>query len=290
MEALDYENMTPGSALRRQRQHIGWTVDEIANALCLSPDLIRALELNKYDGMGGSTFVLGYLRSYARLVGTNIEDSILKYRNSIPEYVPDPEHIPAASENARRKRSKLDIGLAIAAILVISGIVAVVFFWPSDTTDIGNAEISHEAATPLPLPPSAVVDKPVSSGQVKDALVSGSNVPLELSFSGITPDTRMEAAFGEEESAVVEVPDSPGKHLVLIFEQGSWADVRDAKGSRLLSQTVVKGSSIDLVGEPPFTVFLGNAEGVKVKYLGRIESYSQSKKGLFARFVVGQEP
>ena len=84
------------------------------------------------------------------------------------------------------------------------------------------------------------------------------------------------------------VLDANGKITV---DDNAWLDLtfeaRDAKGNRLLSQTVDAGSSVDLVGAPPFTVFLGNASGVRVQYLGKIQALSQAKKGLFARFIVG---
>lgn len=301
IEPISASNPTPGSLLRHQRQHIGWTVDEIANALCLSPDLIRSLEADDYENMGGSTFILGYLRAYARLVGVDIETAIVKHRGAIPEYVPDPDHLPpeARRERAKKRLYMRSATAAIAVLVVASGIVGAVLLWPARVkddkavrTDAGE-ELPAARQSPAAQTPVAPSEPPtrqrrleaIEPADVREAVQSGVSVPVNVTMAGIAPAPVVDAAAPVQPAS----PEDARRHLVLLFDEGSWADVRDATGNRLLSQTVAKGSSVDLVGEPPFTVFLGNASGVRVKYLGRIQSYSQTKKGLFARFTVGRE-
>lgn len=302
IEPVNANNPTPGSLLRHQRQHIGWTVDEIANALCLSPDLIRSLEADDYENMGGSTFILGYLRAYARLVGVDIESAIVKHRGAIPEYVPDPEHLPpeARRERAKKLRYTRSVTAVIVVLVVVSGIVGAVMLWPTRISDnktvqtVAGEELPAAvrevvgAAAPVAPPGPATRQRRLAAIEpvdVRQAIESGLSVPVNVTMAGIEPAVVIDAAVPVQPAS----PEDARRHLVLLFDEGSWADVRDAAGNRLLSQTVAKGSSVDLVGEPPFTVFLGNASGVRVKYLGRIQSYSQTKKGLFARFTVGQD-
>ena len=290
--------LKPGAMLRRQRQHIDWTVEEIANALCLSPDLIKALEDDDYVNMGGSTFTLGYLRAYARLVGIDIEDAIVSHRDEIPEYIPEPDNIPGDSRRrggrARSSRRNLWLGLAV---LLALGVIAGILLWPDP---VANPSRTDELALDSEDDPASgasstgvVFTAPrrfdrvdgVDMAKLREAVVLDRPLPLNLVLADIAPG----AGPGAIATVQPMSADDARRHLVLLFDEGSWADVRDAAGRRLLSQTVSAGSSVDLVGEPPFTVFLGNAGGVRVKYQGRIQAYSQTKKGLFARFTVGQE-
>ncbi|MFT7532646.1 MAG: cytoskeleton protein RodZ [Gammaproteobacteria bacterium] len=298
---LQQSNMSPGAMLRRQRQRMGWTVDEIASALCLSSVLIQNLEVNKFSDMGGSTFVLGYLRGYARLIGIDIEDSIIKHRAEIPEYVPDTENIPTIRNNSAKKttkkRSILDISLIITGLVVLLTGAGLYTFYGEIVGSLKNSQPvnaveqlatrastkNHDSANAsvIPSQDAATELERELTEEILGRISLGQELPMVLSYYelGVAGDiVRISLPPATEELR---------NHLVLIFDEGSWADVRDARGDRLLSQTVVKGSNVDLLGEPPFTVFLGNATGVRVKYKGRIESYSQTKKGLFARFVVG---
>lgn len=59
----------PGPTLAKARQDLGLSRDEVADRLHLAPRQIAALESDDYDSLPGSTYVRGYLRSYAELVG-----------------------------------------------------------------------------------------------------------------------------------------------------------------------------------------------------------------------------
>jgi len=77
------------------------------------------------------------------------------------------------------------------------------------------------------------------------------------------------------------------RKIVFKVEQESWIDVRDATGERLIYRTVNRGEDIQLQGQPPYSVFIGSAEGVSVQYQGREVPFKVHESGLFARFEVG---
>jgi len=57
-----------GDELGQLRQKSGWDIDEVARRLKLSAEQIEALEKGDYSFFSGLVFVMGYLRSYARLL------------------------------------------------------------------------------------------------------------------------------------------------------------------------------------------------------------------------------
>jgi len=77
--------------------------------------------------------------------------------------------------------------------------------------------------------------------------------------------------------------------MVLRATQESWVDVRDARDNKLLYENVPAGRSIAIEGVAPFSVFLGNAEGVRVEFNGQNFDIGRYKRGQVARFTLGDE-
>ncbi len=70
---------TPGSILRRAREAAGLSVDQIAGRLYLLCSIVKNLEADDYQRIRGDTFVRGYLRNYARLLGIPTEPLLARY-------------------------------------------------------------------------------------------------------------------------------------------------------------------------------------------------------------------
>ena len=77
--------------------------------------------------------------------------------------------------------------------------------------------------------------------------------------------------------------------IVFHVSKESWIDVRDSTGERLIYRTVNRGEDIQLTGTPPYSVFIGSAEGVRVQYRGEEVPFEAHESGLFARFEVGAQ-
>ena len=58
-----------GAKLRKSRLEQHWSIEEIADNLNLSSEIIGALEAGDYSSLPEWTFVRGYLTAYARLLG-----------------------------------------------------------------------------------------------------------------------------------------------------------------------------------------------------------------------------
>jgi cytoskeleton protein RodZ len=84
-------------------------------------------------------------------------------------------------------------------------------------------------------------------------------------------------------------PVGPRMQLVLRAEQDSWADIRDARQVKLLYETVPAGRTVTLEGVAPVSIFLGNAAGVRLDYNGQAVDVGRHKRGMMARFTLGEE-
>ena len=70
------QNYGPGNVLRAKREEYEWSIEAVAEALHLSTHSVKAIEGDRYDELPGATYVIGYWRSYARLLGIDIEETI----------------------------------------------------------------------------------------------------------------------------------------------------------------------------------------------------------------------
>lgn len=62
---------SPGMVLAEARNELKWSVEDVAANLNLRVSVIEALESDDYSDLPGPTFVRGYIRAYARLLGVD---------------------------------------------------------------------------------------------------------------------------------------------------------------------------------------------------------------------------
>ncbi|MBO69165.1 MAG: hypothetical protein CL398_12765 [Acidiferrobacteraceae bacterium] len=92
----------PGERLRDLRLKNEWTLEEVAGDLNLKVEVIKALESGDYTNLPERTYIRGYLRSYARLLGIS-EDVILDDIVAISEGKADLGSVlPVMNTNALR--------------------------------------------------------------------------------------------------------------------------------------------------------------------------------------------
>jgi len=93
-----------------------------------------------------------------------------------------------------------------------------------------------------------------------------------------------------KESSLLPATNQGGYSRLLIkTSKESWVDIRDAKGNKLIYETVPAGREIPLEGTAPFNVFLGNANAVQLYLNGKSFDFSSFRRGLTARFEVAKK-
>ena len=69
----------PGKILCDARKQLGFSPEEVAEILNLSTSQINALENDDFASLPGSTYVRGYLRSYAQVLELSSDDILADY-------------------------------------------------------------------------------------------------------------------------------------------------------------------------------------------------------------------
>lgn len=275
-----------GRLLRRTREGLGLSVADIASELHLSKHQIQALEEDDWDRLPGVTYARGYLRSYARLINLDPEELLagrttqeLQISQAAARDAQEPEGTEpesAEAEPAPRRGWTWLAGVAVVAVLGTLG-------WqmyrdrpvlPDVFTEEPNAENTVAAGDP---------EQSGSPGEPQGTAFAepGHEAATAVAVGGSEPE---QAATIESGRPATPTDD---RHVVFQFDAGSWVDVRDAGGERLLYRSYQPGRRIEVEGAPPFRVFIGNAPGVQVEYGGEVIAPEPATGRRFARFVLG---
>jgi cytoskeleton protein RodZ len=158
-----------GAGLRAAREHLGLTIDDVADATKVRPQYLRALEALDMDKLPSRPFAAGYVRAYARVLGVDEEQAIGRFRRDAPsgdQSLRAPVGVP--------KESDPRVGLIMTGFAII--VTAIVIWNIAQRTmaerepDISGA-VAEAPLTPppegpvslgeaLPAPPEATVPTP----------------------------------------------------------------------------------------------------------------------------------
>jgi cytoskeleton protein RodZ len=74
--------------------------------------------------------------------------------------------------------------------------------------------------------------------------------------------------------------------IKLVFKREAFVEIRDASGKPLLNKNNPAGSSQTVVGKPPYSLVIGNAEHVEMTYQGENIDLAPHTKGGVARLIL----
>ena len=263
----------PGGVLRAEREARGYSIAEIAQALKFGVRQIEALENDDYASLQGTTFIRGFVRSYARYLRLDEVPLLAALEPQAPVAVADVrvvESVGAAMPVGGADGNKRAYGLA-AAVLVLGAVAW--FVWQEKAASVSAPEaqlaapatvVTEEAAAPAVADPAPVklpenaATSPASAAPADSSSISGAPVAASA-----------EAAAAEP--APVTAPSNPNeRQLQFAFSGVSWVEVRDASNRILYSGNSTPDSRQIVRGRPPFQLVIGNAQTVKLRYEDRI--------------------
>lgn len=274
--------ISPGTRLRNARTARGLSIDDVAQSLRLSPRIIGALEGDDYDQLPSPTYVRGYVRSYAMLLGLPPQPLIDAFNSSPQAARPVDMTVPAPVREVTSSDAMVRFGTLIVAALVIG--LSVMWWSGQEDGETRRVAMSDSEAVVEQAPE----ETPVAATPVVEE-EEGLTEPLETSSNekppAVAPSPMVVAT--PPPVATAADPNAPRVRVRLVLSADSWADVRDADQRRLLYETLTAGRAVSVEGVAPLSVFLGNVDGVQVEVDGKIYDASRHKRGEVARFMLG---
>lgn len=291
-----------GSLLAVARKQQNRSVEEIADELNLSVTQIRTIELDQSEGLPEPTYVRGYIRSYAKLLGLDAKEVLDHYLNPNWQKGSRLDEMPRGigSANESERGGFLTVGKVVTAVVLLS---VISFLWftgklnglfGEQTLPVAESEIT---VNPVPSTPTASDSiSPVSSTNEATQTSETTLSNQTAQSNSAAPDSQASEAAQAEASAnpaasqgAPVAAEAAGEHrLVLSFSDTSWVDIRDADGQRLAYKSYAEGESLDVSSSTKMAVFIGNAKAVSARYNGSEFDISQHREGVFARFSLGE--
>ena len=312
-----------GARLRLAREARRIPIEGIAQQIRVSVAVLRAIEEDRLEGLA-PIYVRGYVRAYARIVGLG-EDSVLALLPSAETPVVVTARSGRMMRMNVMPGGGLKIA-TLAVVVVLVGLTVASFRSPvlDDVAidawlDAGDAGLDAGLAEPEA---PAVAGAPTAPERAAPGTATSAGVPYPYEVvphaetppagppatarepAATPPEPGMVAEGGAPPSSAppaVEAPvqlsptelsqrDAPlaaGHKLVLELDRESWTEVQDAHGAKLYYALAAAGQIINVAGEPPFRVVLGNAPDVEVFYNGKPFDFTPWSHGRVARFTVG---
>ncbi len=307
----DHEDNTdlalPGQRLKRTREELRLSRDEVAHHLHLDVQIVDALEANAYDKLPSPAYICGYLRSYARILKLPENDVVTAYsKGQEINATLIPDNIKILPERHLNPGNFKMVFILITVIILIAGLV-----WAVDTFKLLDVTKQSEN-TVIPLSTPSESDAPARPAQIQKQIEQFNSenpdaMPI-VETEKLGPDVITEsnvddtadsiespqsvATLGNElDQGIDEVAESvTSGDLKLSFVDDSWTEVTDSNGTRHIYRLVSKDSELFVNGVPPYTILLGNAEGVEVVYKGKEFNHKPYQRDQIAYFRLGISP
>lgn len=314
-----------GQILRRAREAQGLGIEQIGTELRLERRVLDALEHDRLDDLGPPVFAKGYIRQYGQRLGLDAERLLARYNAAAGRQEVVIE--PSRTIRLHDERHIATWAIAVVALLLVGVLLFVWWTseapGPVELPAGGSAEpglpavpeqtsgrdgsagpsqgagaasgpeqaAAASAGEPRPDPLDAPVPGPADAPERIDTsagagAAAGLGGPVAPPDPGVAPVADVARAVESVDNVAPE-PIAGALRLELEFDEDSWADVADARGERLVYGLMRAGDSASVAGEPPVSVLLGNAAGVRLAVDGEPFAIpAASRRGDLAEFVV----
>jgi cytoskeleton protein RodZ len=282
------EPLTLGQTLSREREQQGLSRADVAQRLHMSAWQVEALEAGDFSRLPKGTFLRGFVRNYAKVLGLPA-DSVLSLLKEGRPHDPAPGII-VPTQNIRfdpigERLSSPYVKASVYAVVAVAAAFALMYWWlfvkptppgaaakKSTAVEVAphNVASAPLAPPPEPAPPKDLtMPAPVEPSKAAPA-------KLESAKAEPLPDTRRReiAAKGGERT------------LKFLFRGESWVEVRDSRGRVLFQQLNPAGTEAEVTAKPPFSIVVGNAPEVQMQMNGGAYDLAPHTRVAVARFTV----
>ncbi len=319
------EALSTGVRLRNAREQLGLSQQAVAERLCLKVSTVRNIEEDKAPADLASTFLRGYIRSYAKLVHIPENELLPMMEKQVP--VRAAKVAPMQTFSLGKRRKKRDGWLMSFTWLVLFVVIGLTGAWwwqnhkaqqeeITTMADQSSAELNNSAnngAQSVPLttespetttePQTAATDSTgavepqtpaTAPAQDQNAVVAPSqaNVDTATATPATTPGTDNAAGtqpLPTDQAGVANAAADPNA-LVMNFSADCWLEVTDATGKKLFSGLQRKDGALNLTGQAPYKLKIGAPAAVQIQFQGKPVDLSRFiRTNQVARLTVNAE-
>jgi cytoskeleton protein RodZ len=286
-----------GSYLKKERELRGVPLEEISGATKIHIRFLKALEENKFEELPGEVFIKGYIRSYANIIGSDVEEVLNNYKECVGN-----NNIENRSDSVTPSNTsaKIFLGFALIGLIVLALIFGVRFLMSSkNNPPVINVVLDEKKS----LKPSAELPIKVLEEKtpliIEDKLLKKSDLPALEQTQTVTtelnsPDEKPGEKKPELESQVnnlapteKENPKVLEKPLKLIIKtkNNSWFNmtIDDFREEDFILPADGEKSYL---ANNVFRLTIGNKQGTEIILNGKQLVIPESKKNVVKDFII----
>ncbi|GAB3356527.1 helix-turn-helix domain-containing protein [Lysobacter tyrosinilyticus] len=247
-----------GAALRQAREAAGMSIEQAASQLRMTVRSVANLEAEDWSSLGAPVFVRGQLRSYARLLGVDIEP----YIEQTPVAVVAPSTLVSHTHTPGYQRFAEQLGRRAIYVAITAAIAVPV--WLGTRSHFGNGQLAVQS-----------LDVPATTAQTEIATPSRAAAPDR---------TPLVASI----ASLPAVPPSAAA-LTISFKGDSWVEILGPNDQVLERGLLAAGQQRIYKAGEVARVKLGNINAVEVKRAGVAVDLEPFSRANVARFTLSSD-
>ena len=276
-----------GSYIKHERELRGVPLEEISRITKIHIRFLEALEDNRFDELPGEVFIKGYIRSYANIIGSDVDEMLNSYEESIGNKL---------IEKGPNSQSKSIITVKKYLGFIIAGlsILALLFFTKFIILDKNNptAKIVKPSSSIFGAAPKKETLPKIAENSLPRAEVSVTKKTLvvEKGLDTIKPKPevqKQENSLAVKEGATPENMEKPLK-LTIKVKNNSWFNIT-IDDFREEDFILSAGEEKSYWGNEIFRLTIGNKQGTHLILNGKSLVVPESEGNVVKDIIINSE-
>ncbi|MCH1931584.1 DUF4115 domain-containing protein [Shewanella sp. A25] len=203
-------DVTLGTLLKAAREKMGLSIADTAVKLHLRPSIVQNLEADDFSNIASSTYVRGYVKNYARMLGIDNAQIEACLARQVPTVTPPAMQSFSRKTTHQARDTRLKwLSFVIVAVLLGSFVA----WWVQRTNMVSHVDVSKPtaeevAAANQTLPGDVLLTETDASERLTDIAVNGA-----MATDGPVQDTDPSTIAATAENGAEGAMDIPGSPM-----------------------------------------------------------------------------
>ena len=285
-----------GSYLKHERELRGVPLEEISRITKIHIRFLEALEDNGFDELPGEVFIKGYIRSYANIIGSDVDEMLNSYEESIGNKLIEkgPNSQSKSTNTAKKYIGFVIAGLSILALLFFTKFIILDKNNPTAKIVKPSSSILGAATKKETLP--KITENSSNKELAKNSIphpevsVTKKTLVVEKQLDAIKPKPELQK---QKNSLVVKEGETPGNiekplKLTIKVKNNSWFNIT-IDDFREEDFILSAGEEKSYRGNEIFRLTIGNKQGTDLILNGKSLVIPESEGNIVKDIIINSK-
>jgi len=288
-----------GSYIKHERELRGVPLEEISGATKIHIRFLQALEDNQFDKLPGEVFIKGYIRSYAIIIGSDVEEMLNIYEESVVN-----KDIESSTDSVSQPNTSATtfLGFALIGLVFLALIFGVRFLISSkNSPPANNAELNEKQNASLsPLLSEKILEKETltiveenSEDLLKENPEASATAETQVLTTELDSSKQKPAIENQVNNFVPVKSENPTVlekplKLTIKVKNDSWFNMT-IDNFREEDFILPAGEEKNYWGNEAFRLTIGNKQGTEIILNGKKLVIPESKENVVKDFIINSK-